>query len=660
MLLTGPITLAGRQARSRVIFGPHETNLGRGRELSDRHVAYYRRRAEGGAGLIVTETASVHDADWPYERAPLASSCLEGWSAIAAACQPYGTLVLVGLGHTGLQGSSAFSQAALWGPSRVADPASRELPMEMEQPEIDEIVGGFAAAARLAVLSGVDGVEVDAGVRSLLRQFHSGLTNERPDAYGTDRNKITREVLGAIRDEIGPGRILAMRLSCDEMAPWAGVTPEAAADQLRALAAVVDLVVVVKGGLYSVASYRPDGHVDTGFNAELCRDMRRAVDGAFPIALQGSLVDPEQAESMLADGFADLVEMTRAQIADPDLVVKAADGRLGEIRPCVLCNQVCMVRDNRNPIVSCIGEPRSGHETQDPPESGTAVASGEVLVVGAGPAGLEAARVLAGRGIPVRVAERRSRTGGTLHLIAAAPGRARFGALADWFESECRRLGVAIDTNVQITAADLEARLANHSAVLLATGWRPGPVPYEVGAGVTRMGPEDVLAGADALATVVPAGPIVVVDRVGGPVGVATAELLAGAGRSVSYVTPDQVVGTLLSLSGDLVGANIRLQRAGVIRHTGTLLRGVSDGVAVLEDRWDGSRHEIPCSVVVDCGHRLPDEDLYLSHPGTPRAGDCVAPRTVHEAVLEGRRLAVALAERLVAVATPAGGGRPS
>ncbi|MGH3120934.1 MAG: hypothetical protein ACRDND_07845, partial [Streptosporangiaceae bacterium] len=231
--LTGPVTLAGRVAQSRVMFGPHETNLGLasqhgasqhaasqhaasqhgssvggGRAFSPRHVAYYERRAAGGAGLIVTEAASVHASDWPYERAPLAAAAADGWRQIAAACQPHGTLVLAGLGHTGLQGSSAYSQTALWGPSGVPDPVTREVPMEMGAPEMDALTAGFAAAARLAVAAGADGVEIDAGARALLRQFHSGLTNHRADSYGRDRLRLTREVLTAVRDAIGPQHIL--------------------------------------------------------------------------------------------------------------------------------------------------------------------------------------------------------------------------------------------------------------------------------------------------------------------------------------------------------------------------------------------------------------------------------------------------------------------
>src|SRR5213078_3035792 len=131
-------------------------------------------------------------------------------------------------------------------------------------------------------------------------------------------------------------------------------------------------------------------------------------------------------------------------------------------------------------------------------------------------------------------------------------------------------------------------------------------------------------------------GVVVVYDPVGGPVGVAVAELLAGAGRQVSLVTQDPVAGTLLSLTGDLADANVRLQRAGVARELRSLLREVSGGTALLEDVWTGAQRRVGCAVLVDCGHRLPEETLYLARPGTPRAGDCVAPRTVAAAIREG------------------------
>ncbi len=679
MLLTEPVVIAGRSAPSRTVFGPHETNLARGRSIGDRHVAYYAARAAGGCGVVVTETASVHPSDWPYERAPLAEACGEGWAAVAHACHAGGALVLAGLGHAGGQGSSAYSQRAMWAPSAVADAVSRELPMVMGQDEIDALVAGFAAGARLADASGLDGVEIDAGPVSLLRQFHSGLTNQRADAYGEDRLALTVAVIEAVREAIGTDRIVALRLSCDELAPWAGVTPEQAAAHVDALAGRLDLLTVVRGGPFSVTAYRPDAHTPPGFNLELCRTMREAAAGRVPVVLQGSVVDPAMAEEALAGGVADLVEMTRAQIADAAMITAVRAAHPSGPRPCLLCNQACRVRDNRNPLVSCVVDPAAGHETTEP-----ALASGDgsdggggrsgsgsdgdgrgagargavgtsppVLVVGAGPAGLECARVLAAAGRPVRVVERSDRLGGMVRATATGPGRERLVAAVDWLEAECRRLGVTFQTGTTVTGAEIAEAGAEGAPVVVAVGSVPAPLGFAV------AGPTVVVDGAELLAAGSPAGladgPVVVHDPVGGPVGVAVAEWLAAAGRSVALVTPDPVAGTLLARTGDLADANVRLQRAGVERVLRSRLRRVDGGEAHVEDVWTSVTRSLPCAVVVDCSHRLPcplpgsTPEGAVSSEAPPAgtrvltAGDCVAPRTILEAVLEGRRRALAL-----------------
>jgi len=636
---TDPVALGSREGPSRVVFGPHETNLGDGRAIGGRHVAYYAARAAGGAGVVVTETASVHPSDWPYERAPLASACGPGWRAVAEACGPHGTLVLAGLGHSGAQGSSAYSQDVLWAPSPVADAASREMPMEMGRAEVSQLVDGFAEAARTAVGAGLAGVEVDAGALSLLRQFHSGITNLRGDAYGEDPLRLTRAVLDAVRAAVGPGRLVALRLSCDELAPWAGVTPEHAAVQVGELADRVDLLTVVRGGPYSSTAYRPDAHSPAGFNVGLCAAMRSAAAGRAPVVLQGSVVDLDTAAAALADGVADLVEMTRAQIAEPGLVVLARSGRATEARPCILCNQACRVRDSRNPLVSCVGEPRSGHETVDvdpscAPTDGRDAAPTGVVVVGAGPAGLECARVLAQRGHPVTVVDRAPVTGGALRAASVGPGRERLAHLCDWLAAECGRLGVHVELGREVTAADLDAARADGATVVLATGARPTPWGHPSDGSVPVVDVAAALAGGEAA---LPEGPVVVHDPVGGPVAVGVAEWLASFGRDVALVTPDQIAGTLLSLSGDLADANTRLQRAGVRRELRAVVRRIAAGRVHVDDVWTGQGRDLAASVLVDCGHRLPDEALYDERPGTLRAGDCVAPRTVLEAVLEGR-----------------------
>ncbi|WP_226358089.1 NAD(P)-binding protein [Pseudonocardia sp. ICBG601] len=809
-----------------MLFGPHETNLGNAaREITDRHVAYYAARAAGGAGIVVTEPASVHASDHPYAYAPAAfpaaapqgpaarsgpaarpgadaAACVElqlsgsrgsfgpaelhlgdrdgarvpaaeGWAAVVAACRPHGTLVLAGLAHAGGQGSSAHSGHPLWAPSSVPDVVSREVPVAMRVAEIDAVVRGFADAARAAVDSGVDGVEISAGQHSLLRQFCSGLTNHRDDAYGRDRALLLREILDAVRAAIGPDPLLAVRLCVDELAPWAGVTGDDGLALARAVADRVDLLVPVVGSALSVAATRPDLHTPEAFLRGRCGGLRRAIAGATTVVLAGSVATPALAEEVLSSGDADIVEMTRAQIADPRLVALARAGTPERIRPCLLTNSLAAARDPRNPVVGDELEPRSGHERTDPdpephtvpprsaerapegaagprarsaergPEGGTGlpersaerapegvagrrVRSAErgtaprraVLVVGGGPAGLEAARTLALRGHPVTLHERADRLGGLLPAAAVLPGRDRLALAAPWWAAELDRLGVDVRLGSEVDAATLAAARERGVAVVLATGSRSSPpvvdadvpvlaaaelcggvarsagvvaagagrgVPVDTGvpvhAGVGgRAGVGDPVAdraadhvvedveererqdqveqNADDLhgghrnavvavlasARVPRNAPVLVVDPLGDWTGPGVAELLAGAGYRVVLSTPDAVAGHQLGRCGDMAAANARLERAGVRRALFTRPGAVRGGVAELVDVHTAAVTTVPCAAVVDCGPRLP-QDALPALPGCHLAGDRVAPRTLAEAVREGRRAAFALAE---------------
>ena len=652
MRLVEPLVLGGTTAPSRVVFGPHETNLGDGRALSERHVAYYERRAAGGAGVIVVEEASVHGSDWPYERCPLASECGDGWRSVAEACHLHGSLVIAALGHAGGQGSSAYSQAPLWAPARVPEVNTREVPKSMEAADIAAVVRGFADAAALAVSSGCDGVEINAGQFSLIRQFLSGLTNQRGDEWA-DRSRLAREVLEAVRASIGDA-VLGLRLSCDELAPWAGIVPEAGAELAAELGGLVDYITVVRGAIFSAAATRPDGHVGAGFNLDLVAMVREAVAAAHgdrvAVIAQGSIVEVSMAEAALVEGRCDGVEMTRAQIADADLVAKLRADAAERIRPCILCNQTCMVRDARNPIITCVVDPRSGHELTDPaePTGRTDVApdpSRRLTVVGSGPAGLEAARVAALGGWSVRVLERSDRVGGMTSVAARGHGRERFSTFVDWLAAECARSGVTIELGTEVSAADMADP---HAPVVVATGSTRRPFEYTVGRGAI------VVTAADLLGSLNPqddlsAELVVVWDPIGGPIAVSVAEALAPLGATVTVATPDNIVGNELSRSGDLAPANARLQQAGVALARRCLLRSVDKGSAELEDRFTGERRRIEATLVVDCGHRLPEEELFheLQQVEAPavlaRAGDCVAPRTLLEAVREARGAVAAL-----------------
>ena len=341
MNLLSPLTLGPWRAGNRVMFGPHVTNLGDDdRRFTERHTAYYARRAAGGCGAIVTEGASAHSSDWPYERAPFAERCSAGWAEIAAACHEHGTLVIASLDHAGGQGSSAYHQLPLWAPSRVPEVNSRETPKWMEESDIAAVIAGFATAAGLAIGAGCDGVEINAGQHSLVRQFMSGLTNHRDDAWGEDRLLFARQAIAAVRPH---APLVGLRLCCDELAPWAGITPDMAPPIAATLVgAGLDYVVVVRGSIYSAEQTRPDFHQPTGFNIDVCRAIKAAVPNT-PVYLQGSVVDWAQAEWAIANGVCDGVEMTRAQITDPDLVGKLRSDASDTIRPCIRCNQKCHI-----------------------------------------------------------------------------------------------------------------------------------------------------------------------------------------------------------------------------------------------------------------------------------------------------------------------------
>jgi mycofactocin system FadH/OYE family oxidoreductase 1 len=632
MRLLERITLGGRQARNRLMFGPHVTNLGLERSFSDRHVAYYQRRAVGGAGIIVLEEASVHHLDWPYERAPLAAESADGWARCATALRNEGSLGIAALGHSGGQGSSAYSQRELMAPSRVPDVGAREVPKWMEAGDIHDVVAGFGSAAALAIEAGLDGVEINAGQHSLVRQFLSGLTNHRGDEWGGDRLKFARDVLAAVRGGVGADAVVGLRLSCDELAPWAGITPEMAEPIAAELAQWCDYIVVVRGSIYTTAATRPDGHEAPGFNRELCGRIKSAV-GATAVVLQGSIIDPSMAEAALDDATCDVVEMTRAQMADPDLGVKI--GRGTAPRPCILCNQTCMARDARNPIATCVVEPTTGHETTDPNWTAHPSTVRSIAVVGGGPAGLEAAITAAQRGHQVRLIERSDSLGGQVRVAAAGAGRHHLAAVVDWQIEQIRQLGV------HVALGDAEVIFASDERIIAAVGSMPGVIGYEVN-------DVDIIDVAVALHDLsrFGQGTVVIDDPIGGPIAVSLAECLGGR---ATLITQDQIAGNELARSGDLAPANVRLAQQGVTIERRSLIRSVHRGTSgrisvTVEDRFSGEQRSVECDHFVNAGFRLPKADA-INDVAHARAGDAVAPRTIAEAILEGRR-AVLTAER--------------
>lgn len=643
--LLAPLPLGRQNAPSRIVFAAHQTNFGAHHRFEGRHADYYAARAAGGAGVIVLEGSLVHASDWPYEYAIFGydEGVVAGYQQVATAIHEHGALALAHLTHSGMQGSSHYSQAALWAPSPVPEVNSRELPKEMEPEDIAEVVAGFAQAATFARAGGLDGVEINIGQDSLIRQFLSPLTNMRGDTYGgalENRLRFAREVIRAVRQAVGDHAIVGVRLSGDEYAPWAGLKPEDCAEIARLLAddGGIDYISVTSGSIYSTHLTRAGLYMPPGYAAHLAGTIKAAV--SLPVFAQGSIVDPKMAAGLLVEEQADAVEMTRALIADPELPQKLRAGRPEDIRPAILSNQDNLIGMVQNPRLSCVNNPAAGYEQAAEFATLPAARSPRrVLVIGGGAAGLEAARVAALRGHAVTLYEQQEQLGGTLRLAATAPNRERLALAVDWLEAQVRKLDVTIHLGQTITPEQVQAEAPD--AVIVAVGGQPGQVAgIDIdGAKLPVVHPRQVLAGQ------VPAKPgkAVIIDQIGDYVGMSVCEWLFDRGWQVEVVTSDMFVGQRLTASLELTPWNQRAAAKGIIFRPQIEVERVSENMLHGVDIFDRTPVEIAgIDLLVSITAEVPDEALYfaLKADGRPlyRVGDCVAPRSMSQAILEGYR----------------------
>jgi mycofactocin system FadH/OYE family oxidoreductase 2 len=640
--LFSPLRIGPLALRNRIVFAAHLTNYAEGGYPTEQHAAYYEARARGGAGLIITEEHSVHPTDWPYEKLihGFDESVIGGYRRITEAVHRHGTPIFAQINHNGGQASGMYSRLPVWAASPVADPMFREVAKEVDHAEIAEIVAGYAVTAAHCVQGGFDGIELQCSHSSIVRGFLSPATNLRADEYGGDlrrRARILLEIVAAVRDAIGPSRALGVRLCGDELITG-GTTIDEAVEVARLVEATgqVDYINtsigVATSTLYMIEASM---HIPPGYALFIPSAIRKAVE--LPVVGVGRFKDPLQAERALAEGHCDLIGVVRGQIADADFAAKARSGHADDIRLCLSCNQECVGRMGLNRWLGCIENPRTGRESialAPPPQSRR-----RVMVAGAGPAGLQAAIAAAGRGHEVTVHERSDMAGGQVRLAAAVPSRAEFGDLVRNQLAECARLGIAIRYGSAVDLAAVQA--AAPDAVIVATGavaerpyWAPADAAWVV----------DVRAVLDGSAA--PSGRVLVVDEVGFHHATSVAELLADRGAQVEVVTPGMVVGQDLGITLDMENWCVRAAAKGIVQTTDCLVTGVALGSVTLLHHPTGQTRQVDADWVVCAVPAAPAEQLYLelkalgpeAQPEVRRAGDCVAPRRAHAAVIEGQR----------------------
>lgn len=635
-----PLQLGPVSTRNRIVFSAHLTNYARDGKPTEQHAAYYGARAAGGAGLIITEEHSTHPTDWPYEKLihGFHRDVIPGYKAITDAVHRHRVPVFAQINHNGGQASSMYSRLPVWAPSPVADPLFREVPKAVSHAEIGEIVAGYALVAEHCAEGGFDGIELQCSHSSIVRGFLSQATNTRTDEYGgsiENRARLLTEIVAAVRKVIGNRLALGVRLCGDELIEG-GTTIDDAVQfaQIAEATGQVDYINTSIGvATASLFMIEASMHVPPGYALFIPSAFRKAVD--LPVVGVGRFKDPLQAERAIAEGHCDLVGIVRGQIADADFAAKARAGATDDIRLCLSCNQECVGRMGLNRWLGCIENPRTGRESEGVGGVRITGKPQSVLVVGAGPAGLQAAIAAARNGHRVTVCEKDTQAGGQVRLAASVPNRAEFGDLIRNQLTECHRLGVAIEYGVGVWPGLIEERTPDH--VIVATGAEPNRPWWVAGDAVQVADVREVLDG-----SAEPFGDVVVVDEIGFHHATSVAELLADRGCQVEIVTPGMVVGQDLGITLDMENWWMRAHAKGIVQTTDLVPMGFAGGELTLLHHPTGVNETRRPDWVVLAVPPNPVEwlynDLKAAGVSVQRVGDCVAPRRAHAAVVDGER----------------------
>jgi 2,4-dienoyl-CoA reductase-like NADH-dependent reductase (Old Yellow Enzyme family) len=668
-------TLKNLRLRNRVVSTSHEPSYTEDGMPKDRYRLYHVEKAKGGIGLTMMGGSAVVAPESPaaFGNLHVYKDEIVPWlRELAYEVHEHGAGVMCQITHLGRRTSNYDGDwLPVVFPSPIREPAHRAFPKVAEEWDMDRIVRAYADATARCREAGLDGIELEAYTH-LLDAFWSPLTNHREDEYGgslEDRLRFPLRVIRAVREAAGPDFIVGIRMSFDEDTPGGLRRDEALTIADRVVAEGVDFISVIRGWMASdeaLSRVIPPMGTPVAPHLEFAGEIKRAV--GVPVMHASRINDVATARHAVRDGLLDLVGMTRAHIADPHIVAKIQAGGEDRIRPCVgasyCLDEIYQARDAK-----CIHNPSTGREDRLPHHVPQATgAPRKAVVIGAGPAGLEAARVLGERGHRVVVLEANDAAGGQIRLAASSPRRRDLTGIIDWRLAECKHLDVDIRYNTYAVADDVLAE--NPDVVVVATGGVPNTEFLTEGAHLVSDG-WDVLSGSFRAK-----GDVLLYDDNGQHPGLDAAEVLARTGANIEFVTPERI------LAPDVGGVNypgyfkvfaehdVRItlnERLTAVRRKGGRLE-----VDLYNEYARATRQRIVDRVVVEHG-TLPSDELYFSLvPGSSnrgevdqqalldlrpqevrrnpdgryqlyRIGDAVASRNIHAAVYDAFRLCLAL-----------------
>jgi 2,4-dienoyl-CoA reductase-like NADH-dependent reductase (Old Yellow Enzyme family)/thioredoxin reductase len=671
--LLQPFQLKHLTLKNRIMSTSHEPNYHEDGMPKERYRLYHVEKAKGGIALTMTAGSAIVSADSPPAFGNLLAykdEIVPWLKRLADDCHEYGCAVMIQLTHLGRR--TNWNKAD-WLPvlssSPVREPAHRAFPKEMEDWDIARIVKEYAAAAQRMKAAGLDGLEFEC-YGHLMDAFWSPATNQRQDEYNGSREARMRfsfAVLRAVRDAVGPDFLVGCRLAADE--DWSkGFSKEEGVAICRTLrdSGLVDFLNIIRGHIDHDAPLSriiPVAGMKSAPHLDFAGEVKAATH--VPVFHAARINDVATARHAIAAGKLDMVGMTRAHIADPHIVNKVAEGREADIRPCVGATY-CLDRIYEGHEALCIHNPATGREATMPHVvSRSDGPRRSVAIVGAGPAGLEAARVSAARGHDVVLLEASPNPGGQIRVATQVKRRRELIAIADWRAEQCERLGVEMRFNTLAEAADVRA--LEPEIVIVATGGLPQNMAVEEGADLA-ISSWDILSG-----EIKPAEDVLLFDDNGAHPGMAAAEYVAESGSALELVTPERF------FAPEMGGLNIVpymqiFTRRGVRVTTMTRVRAIKrEGNKLKALLWSpygeiDSGERLVDQVVVENG-TAPLADLYFELKdesinrgevdyqaliaGRPqsvrsnpdgrfalfRIGDAVASRNIHAAIYDALRL---------------------
>jgi 2,4-dienoyl-CoA reductase-like NADH-dependent reductase (Old Yellow Enzyme family)/thioredoxin reductase len=669
--LLQPYKLKHLMLKNRLFITSHEPAYPEDGMPKGRYRAYHAERAKAGIALTMTAGSAAVSRDSPpvFNNVLAYKDEVVRWMReLTDECHEHGAAVMIQLTHLGRRTRwDKGDWLPAVAPTLEREPAHRAFPKLMEKWDIERIKKDFADAAERMKAAGVDGVEFES-FGHLLSQFWSPMSNQLDNEYGgslENRMRFSMEVLQAVRNRVGPEYILGVRYVADEDTP-AGYGKEEGLEISRRLkdSGLIDFLNVTRGHIETDAGLTdqiPIMGMASAPHLELAADVRAATK--FPVFHATRIQDVATARFAIAEGKVDMIAMTRAHLADPHIMRKILEKREHDIRPCVGANY-CLDRIYAAGMALCIHNPSSGREETMPHDIAKAEAKKKVVVVGAGPGGLEAARVAGERGHDVVVLEAAAKAGGQILLTAQSPRRKEMIGIIDWRLAQCEQLGVDIRYNVW---ADADAVLAEKpDVVIIATGGLPHTATLSKGNELV-ISAWDIISG-----DVKPGSDVLIYDDAGDHAGLQAAEIIALTGAKVEVMTRDR------SFSPEVMAMNLvpymRALQKRDVKFTVTYLveavrREGNKLVAEIGSDYGGIHKEQSHDQVIVNHGTLPNDELYhelkplsrnlgavdynefiesklQTREDNPegtfqlfRIGDAVAARNTHAAVYDALRL---------------------